>query len=85
MLQALETGVKVGQWFSLIDKVWKKENLGAAWMKAFANEGSAGVDGQSIQQFTARLSQELEKRRTQGKSIKEVIGSLMPVMRGWFE
>jgi RNA-directed DNA polymerase len=23
MLQALETGVKGGKWFSLIDKVWK--------------------------------------------------------------
>src|SRR5574337_826697 len=47
MLQALENGVKGGKWFSLTDKVWKEENLGAAWMRAFENQGGAGVDGQS--------------------------------------
>jgi len=56
MLQALENGVKGGKWFSLIDKVWNLDNLSASWMRAWANGGSAGVDGQSIGQFTYSLS-----------------------------
>ena len=80
MLQALENGVKGGKWFSLIDKVWKKDNLSAAWMKAFHNGGSAGVDGQSLKQFTARLSQELEKLHIQ---IKEGSYHPQPVRRHW--
>jgi RNA-directed DNA polymerase len=80
MLQALENGVKGGKWFSLIDKVWKKGNLGAAWARAFLNRGSAGVDGQSIQQFTARLSLELDQ--LQGELME---GSYEPqaVKRWW--
>lgn len=61
MLQALENGVKGDKWFSLIDKVWKKDNLGAAWVRAFINGGSAGIDGQSIKQFTAQLGKELDR------------------------
>jgi RNA-directed DNA polymerase len=61
MLQALETGVKGGTWFSLIDKVWKLDNLAAGWMRAFVNGGSSGVDGQSIQQFTFHLDKELKR------------------------
>ena len=61
MLQALEKGVKGGKWFSLIDKVWKGDNLSAAWMKTLVNGGSAGIDGQSIQQFTLHLEKELEQ------------------------
>jgi RNA-directed DNA polymerase len=61
MLQTLETGVRGGKWFSLIDKVWKKDNLGAAWQRAFRNGGSAGIDGQSIERFTANLNGEVER------------------------
>lgn len=82
MLQTLETGVKGGKWFSLIDKVWKRENLGAAWVRTLVNKGSAGVDGQSIQQFTAQL----------GKEIGKLHGELMdgsyepyPVRRCWID
>lgn len=80
MLQTLETGVKGGKWFSLIDKVWKKDNLSQAWMKAFVNRGSAGVDGQSIQQFTAKLSPELDKLHTE---IREGRYVPYPVRRYW--
>lgn len=80
MLQALENGVKGSKWFSLIDKVWKKENLGAAWMKAFINGGSSGIDGQSIKQFTAQLGKELDRLHEEIKS-----GSYEPqaARRGW--
>ena len=32
MLEALEGGVKGGKWFSLIDKVYRRENLRAAFI-----------------------------------------------------
>ena len=44
MLAALETGVKGGYWFSLIDKVYPESNLWSAWSKAAENNGAAGVD-----------------------------------------
>ena len=37
MLEALERGVKGGKWFSLIDKVYRKATLEAAWLKVRAN------------------------------------------------
>jgi len=82
MLQTLETGVKGGKWFSLIDKVGKRENLGAAWMRAFVNRGSAGVDGQTIKQFTARLSEELDKLQGQ---LRDGSYEPYPVRRCWIE
>ena len=80
MLQTLETGVKGGKWFSLIDKVWKEDNLGAAWGRTAINRGSAGVDGQSIRQFTENLNREL------GQLQRELKGGSydpMPVRRCW--
>ena len=47
MLTALETGVKGGQWFSLMDKVYAPTNLHAAWTRVRANAGAAGVDQRS--------------------------------------
>lgn len=61
MLAALENGVKGGQWFSLIDKVYRAETLKAAWQKVEANGGAAGVDGQSIKRFAARAERYLEE------------------------
>ncbi|MET0201531.1 MAG: group II intron reverse transcriptase/maturase [Gaiellaceae bacterium] len=51
MLAALETGVKGGRWFSLMDKVYAPANLAAAWKRVRSNRGAAGVDGQSVVQF----------------------------------
>lgn len=61
MLAALENGVKGGKWFSLIDKVYRKETLKAAWQKVKDNAGAAGVDGQSVEQFEARAEHYLEE------------------------
>ena len=70
MLRALEEGVKGGVWFRLIDKVYATANLEAAWKKVQANNGAAGVDGQSVQAFARhvehrlkRLEQELKEER----------------------
>jgi RNA-directed DNA polymerase len=52
MLTALESGVKGGKWFSLIDKVHSARALKAAWGKVKANKGSAGIDKISIERFS---------------------------------
>ncbi len=61
MLKALETGVKGGAWFSLMDKVYGRCNLGAAFAKVKANRGAAGVDHVTVEQFDKRLDEELER------------------------
>lgn len=80
MLLTLETGVKGGKWFSLIDKVWKKDNLAASWARAQQNGGSAGVDRQSIKQFTANLGGELDRLHQQ---LREDSYTPLPVRRCW--
>src|SRR5712675_1413243 len=54
MVSALENGVKGGRWYSLMDKVYEPDTLEAAWNKVQANDGAAGVDGQSLERFAAQ-------------------------------
>ena len=51
MLAALEYGVKGEVWFSLMDKVYNRDNLWSAWAKSAANDGSPGVDGITIKRY----------------------------------
>jgi len=67
MLTALEEGVKGGVWFSLIDKVDAPANLFASYAKVAANGGAAGVDHVTVEDFTKRLSRNLEKLAAQLK------------------
>jgi len=80
MLTALEAGVKGGQWFSLIDKVYDRRNLESAYQKVKRNHGSAGVDHVTIAQFTHHLEGNLETLTT---SLKD--GSYRPqaIRRVW--
>ena len=55
MLTALNDGVKGGKWHSLIDKVWKPENLRAAFKQVQSNNGAAGVDHVTCEMFATRL------------------------------
>jgi RNA-directed DNA polymerase len=64
MVSALENGVKGGRWFSLIDKVYAPAVLEAAWEKVWANDGAAGVDGQSLERFVAGAEQYLTELAT---------------------
>lgn len=64
MLTALEQGVKGGVWFSLIDKVYSEGNLQAAFAAVAANDGAAGVDHVTIEQFATRLPENLEHLQT---------------------
>jgi len=61
MLTALERGVKGDKWFSLIDKVYTKENLRAGYKQVKANRGGAGVDHVTIEIYEACLEENLEK------------------------
>lgn len=61
MVAALEAGVKGGKWFSLMDKVWAKRTLEAAWERVQRNGGSAGVDQQSVGAFEAHAERYLSE------------------------
>jgi RNA-directed DNA polymerase len=54
MVSALVNGVKGGRWYSLMDKVYAPDTLEAVWEKVWANDGAAGVDGQSLERFAAQ-------------------------------
>jgi len=76
MLAALGNGVKGRKWFSLIDKVYRIETLEAAWHKVKGNAGAPGVDGQSVEKFSARAEiylEELERALRTGEYRPEPI------------
>ena len=79
MLSALGNGVKGGKWFSLMDKVYAPKTLEVAWAKVRVNKGAAGVDGQSIERFTAKaefylseLSTALRNGKYRPQAVKRV-------------
>jgi RNA-directed DNA polymerase len=51
MLAALQTGVKGGKWYSLIDKVSRLGTLALGWAQVERNAGAAGVDRMSVERF----------------------------------
>lgn len=61
MLAALENGVKGGCWFSLMDKVYAKRTLRAAWERVKGNRGAAGLDEMSVSRFTAGADRYLDE------------------------
>jgi RNA-directed DNA polymerase len=61
MLRTLQRGIEGGKWFALIDKAYRIANLQSAFNQVWGNGGSAGVDGQSIQQFEAQEEQQLQQ------------------------
>jgi RNA-directed DNA polymerase len=82
MLTALETGVKGGRWHSLIDKVYRPENLRAAFEQVRRKGGSGGVDHQTIKMFERHRDRNLERLH---QSLKE--GSYRPsaIRRVWID
>jgi len=80
MLAALERGVKGGKWFSLMDKVWKMENLQSAMQQVLRNQGGAGIDGQSCEAYLKTSPQRLP--RLQDK-LKDGSYQPKPVKRVW--
>lgn len=60
MLTALETGVKGGVWFSLIDKVSAPRVLRWAFKQVQKNGGAAGVDQQTIVMYEQQVAEHTE-------------------------
>lgn len=82
MLAALESGVKGGRWFSLMDKVYAPKNLAAAWKRVRGNRGAGGVDGQSVAQFERDAEKELEDLH---EELREGSYRPRPVRRRWID
>jgi len=80
MVATLERGIKGGKWYSLMDKVWKMENLQSAARQVSSNQGAAGVDGLSCEAYFKDAPARLE--RLQGK-LKTGSYQPAPVKRVW--
>ncbi len=80
MLTALEQGVKGGQWFSLMDKVYALPNLRRAFARVKANGGAAGVDHQTVEMFERHLEVNLEQLAC---SLRAGTYQPQPVRRVW--
>lgn len=66
MLATLEkNSVRAGKWHSLMDKVYLSANLYSAYREVAANQGAAGVDQITIEDFTARLQRNMDKLEQQ--------------------
>ena len=57
MLTTLEQGVKGGKWFSLIDKVYRAENIAKAAKHVLRKKTGAGVDNITKAKYEAHLSE----------------------------
>lgn len=69
-MAALEQGVKGEQWFSLIDKVYSERNLLSASQDVVSNDGAAGIDHQTADDWARQLPEaiwELSDRLKAGR------------------
>ena len=48
------------KWYSLIDKIYRKENLKLAFMQVKGNNGAPGIDGETVSNFATKLEQNIE-------------------------
>jgi RNA-directed DNA polymerase len=69
-------------WYSLWDKVWDQDNLVQAAYEVIWNKGSAGVDGQSTEQFERTLKEDLKKLENQ---LRGGTYQPLPAKRTWIE
>jgi RNA-directed DNA polymerase len=67
------------KWHSLIDKVYAKRNVALAWQHVAANQGAAGVDGVTVEQFAeraeerlAQLAEDLRKKTYRPQPVRRV-------------
>ena len=59
MLATLVRGIEGGKWYSLMDKVWKTDNLDNALKAVARNAGAAGTDGVSVEKYLKTRPQRL--------------------------
>ena len=50
----------MAKWYSLYDKIYRKENLDEAFKQVKRNHGAPGIDGVTIEEYEAQLSENLE-------------------------
>ena len=82
MLTALETGVKGGVWFSLIDKVYAERTLRLAWQHVKANGGAAGVDHVTVAMYERDLGRHLG---TLAMQLRDGTYRPQPIRRAWID
>lgn len=70
------------KYYSIIDKVYRLDNLFNAWKSVKANKGSAGVDGETILWFEIQLHQNLREIQ---RLLKEGRYKPEPVLRHYIE
>lgn len=80
MLATLERGIEGGQWYSLIDKVWKETTLREAAQGVIGKAGAAGVDGQTTELLKGRLEETIT---TLNRQLREGRYTPQPVKRHW--
>lgn len=49
------------KWYSLMDKVWRLENLREAYKRVRANKGAPGIDGETVAAFGDLLEERLNQ------------------------
>jgi len=59
MLATLERGITGGKWYSLMDKVWKMENLQRAVQKVAAGKSPKKPDGRRCRQYAEQSARRL--------------------------
>lgn len=79
---ALETGVKGGRWFSLMDTVSAERTLVVAWDRVKRNRGAAGVDRQSVTAFEAHAERYLGEC---AEALRNGTYRPQPVRRVWID
>jgi len=80
MLATLERGIKGGRWYSLIDKVWKPENLQSAAEKVARGKSKQKPDGQKCHRY---LEQSPERLPRLEEKLKQGEYRPRPVQRVW--
>jgi RNA-directed DNA polymerase len=61
MLTALEKGVQGSKWYSVMDKVGSRKTLERAWIQVKANQGAAGIDHVTTEEFERHWEENLDK------------------------
>src|SRR5262245_14468863 len=80
MLATLERGIKGGKWFSLIDKVWKMENLQSAAAKVAKGKSAKRPDGRRCRRYLEQSQRWLPALQAKLKSGEY---QPRPVQRVW--
>src|SRR6516162_6439388 len=71
---------KARKFYSLYDKVWRKDVLGEAWQQVKENRGAPGVDGETIDGIVSRGGEEEMISRLQ-EQLRDKTYRFQPVRR----